>query len=345
MFAHIDADAFFASVLQRKYPRLKGKSLLALGMGGGGVIAASYEAKAKGVKTGMRLKDALALAPGAVHLPSDFTETALASHQIESILEHQGPTLEQMSIDEWFLDLRSLVGGIPFDLLLWAKDIQQEILHDTGLSVSVGIAPTKLLAKMASEYRKPAGLTVIEKRDIETFLSNRPAPAISGIGRKRSLQTKANRWETAWDIATADPEVFTRLFGKPGRDMQRELQGESISPVAKDTRPQQSISRCRSFRATKDEKHLWAQLLQHLSYCTLKMRTQGSACRGISVWLRAGYDHHAGGTCKLPQPSDTEDVLIPFVRRCFQEAFERHTAYTQVGLALWNLAPKGATQF
>ncbi len=161
MIAHVDADAFFASVLVRKDPRLQGKPLLALGMGGGCVIAASYEAKAKGVRTGMRLTDALRLCPEALKVHSDFRETGLASDQIVSIIEEHCPFIEQFSIDEWFLDLTSLVGGVPGDLTAWATHLRQEILKRTGLSVSAGIGASKLLAKMASEYRKPGGVTVV----------------------------------------------------------------------------------------------------------------------------------------------------------------------------------------
>ena len=346
MIAHIDADSFFASVLQRKHPNLRGKPVLALGMGGGGfVIAASYEAKGKGVRTGMRVKDALALCPDALQMPSDFAETALASHQIEAILQNHFPVVEQASIDEWYMDLSMLVGGIPFDLFLWAKDIQQEILRMTGMSVSVGVGPSKLLAKMAGEYKKPAGCTVIEKRDIETFLADRPAAAIPGIGHQRQVQTKMRHWETAWDIATADNELLTKLFGRPGVDLKRELLGERLSPVQEDTRAPKSISRCRSFKGTKDEKQVWAYLLQHVSYCILKMRKQDLATRGISIWLRDGKYEHTGMQQRLPQPLDTEEAITPFVRKCFKHLYHSYTAYTQVGFALWQLQDKGATQF
>lgn len=132
MIAHIDVDAFFASTLVRKNPRFRGKPLLALGMGGSCVIAASYEAKAKGVKTGMTLKDALILIPDTIRIPSDFHEAALASREIENILAEQCPLLEQMSIDEWYLDLRSLTGGLPQNLSEWARKIQREIQERTG---------------------------------------------------------------------------------------------------------------------------------------------------------------------------------------------------------------------
>ena len=130
MICHVDADSFFASVLVRKNPRLRGKPLLALGMGGSCVIAASYEAKAFGVKTGMTLKDALKLVPHALQLSSDFRETAIASHEIEEILSREGPLLEQMSVDEWFLDLSGVPGGEPADLRAWAVALQKKILKD-----------------------------------------------------------------------------------------------------------------------------------------------------------------------------------------------------------------------
>jgi hypothetical protein len=130
-------------------------------MGGGCVIAASYEAKAKGVKTGMRLKDALLLCPEAIRQPSDFRETGLASQQIEKILQDHCPRIEQTSIDEWYLDLPSCVGGTPIDVTGWAVGVQKMILRNTALSVSVGVGPSKLLAKMAGEYRKPGGVTVV----------------------------------------------------------------------------------------------------------------------------------------------------------------------------------------
>ncbi len=309
------------------------------------MIAASYEAKAKGVKTGMPLKEALALCPEALQMPSDFAETSLASHQIEAILQNHCPVMEQMSIDEWFLDLNTLVGGIPFDMYLWAKDIQAEVLSMTGMSVSVGIGPSKLIAKMASEYRKPAGVTVIEKRDIETFLADRPAAAIPGIGRARVEHTKARKWDTAWDIATADDALLQKLFGRPGIDLKRELNGERLSKVAHDDSPPQSISRCRSFPRTMNKEKVWAQLLEHVSYCILKMRKQDLATRGISIWLRNGDYRHYGFQQRLPQLMDTEEAITPIVKRCFQRIIKSRTLYTQVGFGLWDLNPKAATQF
>jgi DNA polymerase-4/DNA polymerase V len=346
VIAHVDVDAFFASVIVRKNPRLKGKPLLALGMGGGCVIAASYEAKAKGVKTGMTLKDAIVLVPDAVKVLSDFHEAALASREIENILGKTCPILEQMSIDEWFIDLRTITGGTPWDLVDWAMRLKKEIAAKTGLTVSVGVGPSKLLAKMASEYRKPAGHTVIgEMITREAFLKDRPAAAIPGIGRKRDKHAAKEGWETAWDIATADTARLKELYGKQGPELQRELQGEMLYEVAADDTPPKSVSRCRSFKPTRDKKILWGHVLKHLEYTVLKMRRDDLACGLLSVWTRDGEYEFAGGNFSLQVPLDTAEALLPYVRRCFMQATRTTRTWTQVGLALFGLRPRGALQY
>ncbi len=347
MIAHIDADAFFASVLQRLHPHLKGKALIASGMGGGCVIAASYPAKGKGVKTGMRLRDALALCPEAVVMPSDFRETSLASQQIEAILKDTCPMVEETSIDEWFLDLESLVGGDPLDAKAWARAIQDRIIRSTDIGVSIGVAPTKTLAKMAGEEHKPRGVTTLRtQEEIIAFLKRRPATAIPGIGRKREVDVRIRGWETAWDIAYAPDPLLKQLFGIGVVELAAELRGEQVYAVTIETAPPKSISRARSFHPTDEGSLLWAYVLQHLSYSVLKMRRHNLSTRGISIWLR--HDDYAGGDdagLKLPRAYDTELDLIPFARRCFQRARHYNRRYTQVALALWHLVPGGTVQY
>lgn len=353
MFAHIDADSFFASVLVRKNPKLRGKPLLALGMGGGCVIAASYEAKAFGVKTGMPLKEAKRLCPNALHVNSDFHEAARASQEIESILGDVCPLMEQMSIDEWYLDLQSVVGGLPKNVGAWGLEIQQTVLRKTGLSVSVGIAPTKLLAKMAGEYRKPTGMTVIPINrckgplDVErrAFLADRPAAAIPGIGRKRVRHTDAHGWTTALHIAEAPAEELRALFGKGGPELKEELCGHALFDVSMEDEPPKSVSRCRSFRGTADKAEVWAHLLRHAEYVTMKMRRDTLACYGCSVWLRNGAYEHGGRNISFPQAMDTVEAMTPYLRMAFASAWRERERYTQVGLALWRLIPRFTEQY
>ena len=344
MIAHVDADAFFASVLMRIHPELKGKPLFAIGMGGSCIIAASYEAKAKGVKTGMRLTEARVLCPGAVEMDSDFRETGLASEQIESILKDVCPIVEQMSIDEWFLDLTSLVGGAPASPVDWARNIQTTVRTMTDITVSIGVASSKLLAKMAGEYHKPAGVTVLRAEEIEAFLKDRPAAAIPGIGPRRKVHTDHAGWLTAWDIATASEAALRKICGSPGPEMKRELLGECLSAVTADTRPPKSISRCRSFRATPDTKLLRAHLLKHLEYCTMKMRREGLACREIGIWLRTADYQHVGKHHRLSRAATTVDEMMPSVLTMLDRLTWNKTRWTQAGLALGGLMGSGGLQ-
>ncbi len=344
MIAHLDADSFFASVLLRKHPSLKGKPLIAVGMGGGCVIAATYEAKAKGVKTGMRLKEARMLVPDAVEMSADFRETSIASAQIESILKHLCPLVEQMSIDEWFLDLSSLVGGNPKNLEEWANETRERILKETDLSMSVGVAPSKLLAKMASEYRKPGGITVVEKRNIEEFLKDRPAAAIPGIGKQRSVKTDAAGIVTAWDFARRTDENLVSMCGKQGREIKRELLGDMLFPVKQDTDPPKSISRCRTFRATENTDLLKANLLKHLEYCTMKMRRLGLRCREISVHLRTAEYRYEGMHHRFDRPCSTAEQMMPAALMLLADMTSNRIRWNQIGLALLGLVPIGMIQ-
>ncbi len=345
MIAHVDADSFFASVLQRLHPHLRGKPLFALGMHGTFIIAASYEAKAKGVRTGMSIKEARERCPGAMEMASDFRETGLASQQIESVLRDTCPIIEQMSIDEWYIDMASCVGGPPKDPVTWATDLQKRIAHDVGLSVSIGVASTKLLAKLAGETKKPAGVTVIHPTQIDAFLSNRPMEAICGMGSRRCIPAKARGWSTAYDIAHAPSDVLLQLYGRPGLDLQQELQGVIRDPVNAIEAAPKSISRCRSMRKTDDESIVWGMLLEHLAITVRRMRSHTFACGFISVWVRDSDYHYHGTHLRLPMATDTERELLPSVRHCWRKLLRPGRRYTQVGIALSDFSPVSVQQY
>ncbi len=343
--AHIDADSFFASVIIRTHPALRGKPLLAVGMGGGCVIAATYEAKAKGVKTGMRLSEAKMLCPEAMAMAADFRETGIASEQIESVLRNHSPILEKASIDEWYVDLNALVGGTPKDATSWGKEMQREILQTTALSVSIGIAPSKLLAKMAGEYRKPAGVTALSSaEEIRKFLHDRPAASIPGIGRQRGVKTDARGWATAWDIVTAPTPEIIRICGRPGLEMQRELLGERVFPVTEDTRPPKSISRCRTFPRTTDSKLLKAHLLKHLEYCTLKMRRENLGATDFSVWIRTPDFAYRSANRRLDRVCTTVEQLLGPALSALSQLTWHGSLFNQVGLALSGFKSTDAPQ-
>ena len=343
-YAHLDADSFFASVIVRSHPQYEGKPLLALGMGGGCVIAATYEAKAQGVKTGMRLSEARSLVPGAIEACADFGETLEASREIEAIIRDHGAIVEQMSIDEWFIDLRSCVGGSPVNEQKWAEDIQEEIYKKTHLWMSVGVAETITLAKMASEKKKPRGITVVKMNNREIFLKNRPIGAIPGIGRARLPRVQEYGWKTAWDFVQGNDVRRHEICGRVGEELRQELSGESIYKISNRIEPPQSISRCRSFQRTRSKDLVKAHILKHLEYCTMKMRREGLSCKEISIWIRDGEYQHRGRHWKLETTSETVEAMLPSITKAIDELIRRTDICTQAGLALLKLTSASMLQ-
>lgn len=353
MFCHIDADSFFASVLLRKNPQYRGKPLIALGMGGSSVIAATYDVKAMGVRTGMRLSEAKKLCPNVIAIPSDFRETSVASKQIESILQLQSPIIEQMSIDEWFLGLQGIVGGTPKNLIEWALELQTAVLLKTHIMVSIGIAPTKLLAKMASAYHKPAGVTIITQQPnnkqyectLTKFLKDRPIRAIPGFGSKRQTHAEVFNWRSAWDFCHADKALCTKLLGRPGLEMQQELLGTSIHPIVTEVSVPKSISRARSFKTNYNKELAMAYLFHHISYTVLKLRRHALMCQWVYVSVRNNQFKRSSKDYRLPMPMDTEQQLLPYALRLFNSLYEPQKGATQISLTLGHLKPVAAKQF
>lgn len=356
MFAHVDADSFFAAVLQRKYPQLKGKSLLALGMGGGCVIAATYEAKRKGVYTGMRLVDAQKLAPEAISMPADFRATYDATRQLFLLFEKFCPGgVEHASPDEGYLDLTYAAHSSQLSAHSFARALQSEADRSLDLPISIGIAPTKTLAKMASKHRKPHGICIIEKENIESFLGEKDISSIPGIGWKSTPKMQKHGFLTASDFAHADPFIIERVLGKTGLELRREIRGEPVYRVITDPPPPKSISRCRSFRATSDTNFLYSQIMTHLQRCSGKLRHHTLECAHIGVWVR-GADYKSGAFAEraIGRYVAEEALLLPYVKEAFEELWrdplgrarrsETDATVTQAGLVLSDFRPKGDRQ-
>src|SRR5512134_3912761 len=170
---HLDADAFFASCEQAIHPELKGKPVIT-GKERGIVAAASYEAKAKGVSRGVRLSEVKKLCPDAIIVPSDYETYSLFSLRMFEILRRFSPDVEEYSIDEAFVDLTGLRRSFQGPYPMIARTMQETIQKELGLSVSVGVSLSKVLAKIGSKHRKPHGLTLIPGRDIHLYLEKLP---------------------------------------------------------------------------------------------------------------------------------------------------------------------------
>ncbi len=235
-------DAFYASVEQRDDPALRGKPLAVGGQPGsrGVVVAASYEARAFGVRSAMPMARALRLCPELLIVRPDFARYRTASQQILEIFRYCTPLVEPLSLDEAYLDVTENRWGEALATPV-AKRLKQRVREATGLTASAGVAPNKFLAKIASGWHKPDGLTVISPERVEAFLQQLPVDALWGVGPVTARKLRGIGIERLVEVRNADPELLRRAVGSLADTLLRLAQGEDTRPVVPD-RPFKSSS-------------------------------------------------------------------------------------------------------
>jgi DNA polymerase-4 len=238
---HIDMDAFYASVEQRDDPRLRGKPVVVAWRGGRSVVcAASYEARRFGVRSAMPASRAERLCPGAVFLPPDFSRYRAVSHQVREIFKHHTDLIEPLSLDEAYLDVSENKTGLPTATQV-ARTIREQIRSELHLTASAGVAPNKFLAKIASDWRKPDGLFVIQPEEVDSFLLPLPVSRLPGVGKVTEEKLKLFQVQTVADLRALDLSTLERRFGRHGVRLHELARGLDNNEVIPD-RPTQSIS-------------------------------------------------------------------------------------------------------
>ena len=240
---HIDMDAFYASVEQRDRPELRGKPVAVGGRpeGRGVVAAASYEARKFGVKSAIPMSRAVRLCPHLVIVRPDFAKYRAASEKVFDIFRSVTPLVEPLSLDEAYLDVTENAWGEPLGKVV-AQRLKAEIKAATSLTASAGVAPNKFLAKIASAWRKPDGLTVIAPERMETFLQQLPVDALWGVGPVTAERLHERGITRLVDVRSADPAVLREAVGS-GADWLRQLaDGHDDRPVVSEYEPKSSGS-------------------------------------------------------------------------------------------------------
>src|SRR3954462_13200608 len=211
---HVDMDEFYASVEQRDDPALRGKPLAVGGRpeGRGVVAAASYEARAFGVYSAMPMSRAVRLCPSLLIVPPDFARYKAASNAVFAIFREVTPLVEPLSLDEAYLDVTENAWGETLGTAV-ARRLKERIRADTGLTASAGVAPNKFLAKIASGWKKPDGLTVISPGRVEPFLQQLPVDALWGVGPVTAQKLRANGIERLVDVRGCDPAALREIVG------------------------------------------------------------------------------------------------------------------------------------
>ena len=236
-------DAFYASVEQRDNPDLRGRPVAVGGAADkrGVVAAASYEARAFGVRSAVSMAKAVRLCPSLVIVPTDFAKYRAVSKQVFDIFRSVTPLVEGLSLDEAYLDVTENAWGESLGMNV-ARRIKQEIKSQTGLTASAGVAPNKFLAKIASGWQKPDGLTVIAPERVEHFLQGLPVDALWGVGPVTARKLRAKGIEKLVDVRAADPALLREAVGSLADWLQQLAVGQDDRPVVSEHEPKSSGS-------------------------------------------------------------------------------------------------------
>jgi DNA polymerase IV (DinB-like DNA polymerase) len=252
---HTDMDSFYASVEMQERPEIRGKPVVIgadpkNGKGRGVVATCSYEARSFGIRSAMPISQAFSQCPQAVFLPPDFHLYAKISSEIMTCLRRYGFLFQQVSIDEAFLDVSPL--GSFSEARILAGEIKTSIRTATGLSCSVGVAPTKIVAKIASDFQKPDGLTIVEQGQAASFLAPLPVRKIPGIGKKSEQELNGIGIRSIGDLAAYDVRRLIARFGRGGIALHEIALGIDESEV-KERDGMKSVSRETTFEQDTDD--------------------------------------------------------------------------------------------
>lgn len=343
---HIDGDAFFTSCEEAIHPELRGKPLITGGERGI-VACASYAAKKIGVARGVPLHEARKICPGLIILPSDYETYSLFSRRIFSIMRRFTPDVEEYSIDEAFADITGMRRALHSSYEEIALRMKQDIERELGITVSVGLSITKVLAKVASKHQKPAGMTVIKGREIPDYLRNLPVEKIWGIGNATTNYLAKMGIRYALEFARLPEKTVLQKFTKPGVEIWQELRGKSVHPVtAEEKSSYASISKTKTFAPpTNDAEYLFAQLMRNMESACIKARRYKLAPHKIVVFLKKNNFDTQGSEAVLSRPCACPLEFSGIVRNLFNACFRSNELYRATGVILLNLQPDADTQY
>ena len=311
---HIDMDAFFASIEQRDAPELRGKPVL---VGGGerrGVVAAaSYEARPFGVHSAMPMAQAMRRCPQAIVVPPRRRAYEEASAQIFAVFRRFTPLVEGLSVDEAFLDVtgsRSLFG----DGATIAARIRREILAETDLTASAGVAPNKFVAKIASDQDKPDGLTVVRDGEVFAFLEPLPIERMWGVGPKAAERLRHLGYDTLGDLARADEATLERHLGSWGREVKRLAQGLDDREVEPD-REAKSVGAEETYDEDLTSRaEIEKTLLRHASRIARRLLEGGISAGRVTVKIKYADFTLKTRQLRLSEPVDDAGSLYTAAR-------------------------------
>lgn len=334
---HIDLNAFFANAEMLRHPEYKGKPLAIGSLSSRSVLAtANYEARKFGVHSAMPVFQAKEKCPGLVIVPGDYEYYRKLSSRFFAYLRRYSDKLEPLSIDECFLDVTEQIKKYPRPLDM-AVQIQQGVLKEIGLSCSIGVGPNRFLAKMASDMKKPMGITVLRKSEIRNKLWPLPIEQMYGIGKKTVPLLKKEGIEKIGDLVDPRYEnTVKRILGKNALVHMQRANGQSSAKLEFSSTPK-SVSVSRTFRSdiyTLDEA--FAQTQPMVSELCAKLKKEKQKGKLVSVILRDTAFHNQMRSMSLPAMSDEYPVIWSAVSELLTDNFEE-VGYRHIGVSIGSL--------
>ncbi len=344
---HVDMDAFYAAVEVRDRPELRGRPVIVgadprQGRGRGVVAAASYEARARGVRSAMPISRAWRLCPHGVYLRPRFARYEEVSRQVFELLGRYTDRVEPISIDEAFLDLTGcerLVGAGSEA----ARRIKGKIRRELGLVASVGVALNKFLAKVASALEKPDGLTVVPPGAEAQFLAPLPVSRIWGVGPKTAAALRSRGVRTIGDLQRLRPGDLEAWFGEAGRQLWRLARGIDERPVEPPAEPKSLGAEVTFAEDVSDWETVRLTLLDLCDRVAARLRRHGALARGVTLKFRDGQFRTSTRSAALEPPTDLAEDLFAAVELLLRRVpWPREGRVRLVGVQAARLVPTGA---
>jgi DNA polymerase V len=340
---HLDCDCFYVSAERVRDHFLRGKPVGVLGNQGACVIAKSYEMKHAGVKTGMPIWDAMRLCPLGVYVKRDFRWYEVLSRRVLSTVREFSPRVEYHSIDDFFFE----VG--PGDQASWqklAEQMRNAILCEVGVPVTVGIARTKILAKLISDTAKPFGASALfDPEAVRALLGRQPVTEISGIAGRRASRLGPHGITTCLDLALADRRFIRRLLTITGEALWYELNGDPVLPLYTERPPHKMLSRGGSLGgATEQPERVYAWLVRNLERLVEELEFHVVCAGALSVAIQ--HKDGTPGFCRaeLTAPTNRFDLLLEAGRFCLERAWSPQSPATYMHVLASQLRRPGFVQ-
>ncbi|WP_166242450.1 DNA polymerase IV [Paenibacillus turpanensis] len=343
---HIDMNAFYCSVHEAVEPHLyKGKPMAVAGsveLRKGIVVTCSYPARARGVRTGMQVREAMRLCPDLILLQPDFDLYRRFSLAFLEIVESYSPLVEATSIDECFVDITgSSQFGEPLEI---AETIQKRIAAELGLPCSIGVAPNKLLAKMASDMKKPNGLTVLRIRDVPKVLWDKPCASLFGIGAKTAEKLKRLQIHTIGELATCPEADLTRMFGVLGVHLKQAANGIDLSPVTAEREQSKSVGHTvtlpKDVLSFEDADRVFLNLSDQVAR---RLRRQGLTASTVQITVRRPDMVTITRSFTLQAPTDDAADFYREACRLYRKHWMEGKPARLLGVTAQNIKAKSET--